>query len=52
MEQITERKRKVLDFVEKKMSGDNEQEAEKFLILMEGIKTGLDLGKEEHKAAG
>ncbi len=52
MEQITERKRKVLDFIEEKISEGNEQEAEKLLILMEGIKAGLDLRKEEHKAAG
>lgn len=51
MSEITERKRKVLDFMEKKIE-DNEQEAEKLLLFMEGVKTGLNLGKEEHKAAG
>lgn len=50
--QISERKENVLNFLEKKMSEGNEQEAEKLLILMEGIKAGIDLGKEEKKAAG
>ena len=49
---ISERKQNVLDFLEKEISGKDEQKAEKFLSLMEGIKIGLDLAKEDQKAAG
>lgn len=49
---LQERKRKALDFMEKEISEENEEGAEKLLILMEGIKMGLDLAKEDQKAAG
>lgn len=50
--EITERKKNALDFLEKELSQKDEQGVEKLLILMEGIKVGLDLRKEEQKEAG
>lgn len=50
--EITERKKNALKFLEKEFSQEDEQGVEKLLILMEGIKVGLDLRKEDHKAAG
>lgn len=49
--EITERKKNALKFLEEELYQKNEQEVEKLLILMEGIKAGLDLRKED-KAAG
>ncbi len=50
--EISERKKNALEFLEREFSQENEQGAEKLLILMEGIKAGLDLRKEDQKAAG
>lgn len=50
--EMTERKKNALDFLEKEFSQEDEQGVEKLLILMEGIKVGLDLRKEEQKEAG
>ncbi|MCM1159346.1 MAG: hypothetical protein NC300_11290 [Bacteroidales bacterium] len=49
---ISERKKKVLDFLEKEISEKHEQRAENLLFLMEGIKAGMDLEKEDQRAAG
>jgi len=43
---VSERKQNVLNFLEKEISEKNDR-AEKILILMEGIKTGLDLEKKD-----
>ena len=45
-------KKNALDFLEKEFSQEDEQEVERLLIFMEGIKVGLDLRKEEQKEAG
>lgn len=50
--EISERKKNALEFLEREFSQGDEREVEKFLILMEGIKAGLDLRKEEQKEAG
>lgn len=49
---ISERKKNVLDFLEKEFSKEDEKSSENLLCLIEGVKVGLDLAKEEQKAAG
>jgi len=48
---VSERKQNVLNFLEKEISEKNDR-AENLLYLMEGIKAGMDLVKEDQKAAG